>query len=186
MRAPSTQLPFTLTLTRPCPCLPNVMMPYDSEYNPRLRVRDLSVLIGVAFLVLSIVGCHAHDPETEALQAEALALHDSLVVIETQVRDALAQAATEADTLQLATPVLDSLDAIRADLDTWSSYLVEPPGDHDEHDHNHSHDHAPAADVTPQQMVEVQQALLDGIEALQLRLERLNLDAMPATPEGNP
>ncbi len=160
-------------------------MPYDSEYTPRLRVRDLSVLIGVALLVLSIVGCHDHDPETEALQAEAIALHDSLVVIETQVRDALAQAATEADTLQFATPVLDSLDAIRADLDTWSSYVVEPPGG-DDHDHDHAHDHAPAPDVTPQQMVELQQALLDGIEALQLRLERLNLDAMPATPEGNP
>ncbi len=161
------------------------MMPNHSESPPRLRVRDLSVLVGVAVLVLSIVGCHAHDPETEALQAEAIALHDSLVVIETQVRDALAQA-TEADTLQLATPVLDSLDAIRADLDTWSSYVVEPPGAHEDEDHDHSHDHAPAADVTPQQMVELQQALLDGIEALQVRLERLNLDAMPATSEGNP
>ena len=159
-------------------------MPYDSEYPPRLRVRDLSVLIGVAVLVLSIVGCHDHDPATEALQAEALALHDSLVVIETQVRDALAQVATEVDTRQFAPPILDSLDAIRADLDTWSSYVVEPPGDHD--DHNHTHDHAPAADVTPQQMVELQQALLDAIEALQLRLERLNLDAMPATTEGDP
>ena len=98
----------------------------------------------------------------------------------------MAQAATEADTLQFAPPVLDSLDAIRADLDTWSSYVVEPPGAHEDEDHDHSHDHAPAADVTPQQMVELQQALLDGIEALQLRLERLNLDAMPATPEGNP
>lgn len=159
-------------------------MPYDSEYPPRLR--DLSVLIGVAVLVLSIVGCHDHDPEAEALQAEAIALHDSLVVIETQVRDALAQVATEAETRQLAPPVLDSLDAIRADLDTWSSYVVEPPGAHEDEDHDHSHDHAPAADVTPQQMVELQQALLDGIEALQLRLERLDLDAMPATPEGNP
>ena len=162
------------------------MMPNHSESPPRLRVRDLSVLVGVAVLVLSIVGCHAHDPETEALQAEAIALHDSLVVIETQVRDALAQAATEADTLQFAPPVLDSLDAIRADLDTWSSYVVEPPDAHEDEEHDHAHDHAPAADVTPQQMVELQQALLDGIEALQVRLERLNLDAMPATSEGNP
>ncbi|MEM1128801.1 MAG: hypothetical protein AAGI71_19310 [Bacteroidota bacterium] len=148
----------------------------------------------LVILLLSIVGCHNHDPEAEALQAEAVALHDSLVVIENQVRDALAlmtlgATPLEADTLQPATPLLDSLDAIEADLATWSSYLVEPAGaheDHDDHDHDHDHDHSPAPDVTPQQMVELQQALLDDIVALQGRLEQLNLDAVSATPAGAP
>ncbi|MEO0560000.1 MAG: hypothetical protein AAF170_17670 [Bacteroidota bacterium] len=144
--------------------------------------------------MLSIVGCNAPAPEVEVHQAEAIALHDSLVVIESQVRNALAQAATEAETRQLATSVLDSLDAIRADLDAWSSFVVEPSGDHDDthehddsHDHDdaHDHDHTPAVDVTPQQMVELQQALLDGIVALQIRLNRLSLDAAPASPAGN-
>ena len=75
-------------------------------------MRYLVCTLALVVLVLSIGGCHAHDPATQALQAEALALHDSLVVIETQVRESLAQAATEGDTLRLAPSIRDSLDAV--------------------------------------------------------------------------
>ena len=141
-----------------------------------------SLCVAGVLLALLTVGCHAHDPVTEALEAEALALHDSLMVIETGVRDALAQVAADVDTQQLEAPVRDSLDAIQADLDTWSGYVVEPPHSHDDHDHDHDHDHASPPEVTPEQMVELQQALLDEIAALQARLERLNLvEIVPAT-----
>lgn len=147
------------------------MMPNESDNTPWLRVRYLSVF---AVLLLFVVGCQRHDHEAEELEAEAIALHDSLVVIESEVRDVLAEAAAAGDG-----PMVDSLNAIRADLETWSGYLVEPPGADD--DHEHDHDHEPAVDLTPEQMLEVQQSLLDGIEALQMRLQQLNLDA----PEGS-
>ena len=151
-------------------------------------MRLLVYTLALVGLVLSLMGCHGHD-DTEVLQAQALALHDSILVVETQINDALAQVTaqvtTQDDSRQLARPIRDSLAAIWADLVTWNSYVIEPPGgDHDGHDHahGHAHDHAPPPDMTPQQMVEVQQALLDEIRTLQARLEQLDLDAVPASP----
>ena len=146
--------------------------------------RFCSLCLAGLFLALATFGCHEHDPVTEALEAEAIALHDSLVVIEADVRDALEQLTTHLQAQQLAASAGDSLEAIRADLATWSSYLVEPPNAHGDddhgHDHDHDHDHAPPPDVTPQQMVDLQQGLLERIHVLQVRLESLDLEAAEA------
>ena len=148
-------------------------------------MRVFLFIITPVVLLLSIVGCQGNDAETEALEAQAIALHDSLVVIESQVRNALAQVTSETTTHELATPLLDSLNAIQADLEAWSSYVIEPPGAHEEHDHSHDHDHShePPPDITPQQMVEVQQALLTGIGALKVRFDQLNIDITPTASE---
>lgn len=130
------------------------------------------------FLGMLLLGCHAHDPAVEALEARAIALHDSILVVEKQVR-AQVEDLENVDAARLSEFSLrDSLDAVTADLAAWTEALVEPPGDH-EHDHDHSHDHAPALEVTPEQMVELQQALLDGIQALHVRTTALSdrLDA---------
>jgi len=128
-----------------------------------------------------LLGCHAHDPAVEALEARAIALHDSLIVVEKQVR-AQVDLLESTDAARLTEYGLnDSLDAVTADLAVWTEALVEPPSDDEhDHDHDHDHDHAPALEVTPEQMVDLQQALLDGIEALHTRTtalaERLQSD----------
>lgn len=133
------------------------------------------------FVGMLLLGCHAHDPAVEALEARAIALHDSIVVVEKQVR-AQVEDLENADAARLSEFALrDSLDAVTADLAAWTEALVEPPGDH-EHDHDHSHDHAPALEVTPEQMVELQQALLDGIQVLHARTTALS-DRLQSDPE---
>lgn len=127
-----------------------------------------------------LLGCHAHDPAVEALEARALALHDSILVVEKQVR-AQVEHLEGADTASLSEFALrDSLEALTADLATWTEALVEPEGEHD-HDHGHDHSHEPALEVTPEQMVELQHALLEGIQVLHTRTtalaERLQSDS---------
>ncbi|MEM6646531.1 MAG: hypothetical protein AAF730_09795 [Bacteroidota bacterium] len=128
------------------------------------------------FLSFFWSGCqgHDHDHEAEAFQTEALSLHDSLVVVESDVRTLLADLQAQAGDSDV---LADSLTAITADLETWETFMVEPEGAHEDgHDHSHDHDHDhshDAPDVTPEQMVEVQQALLDAIKGLHTRLTAL-------------
>ncbi|MEM1094092.1 MAG: hypothetical protein AAGJ10_05775 [Bacteroidota bacterium] len=140
------------------------------------------------FLSFFWSGCqgHDHDHEDDAFNAQAIALHDSLVVVESDVRTLLADLQAQADGADVLT---DSLTAIAADLDTWETFLVEPEGAHEDghdhghdHDHDHDHDHShDAPDVTPEQMVEVQQALLDAIRVLHTRLSALPAASASAT-----
>ena len=81
-------------------------------------MRFLFYIFAPVVLVLFIAGCQGHDPGTEELEVQAIALHESLLVIETQVSDAFAQVATLVGMRQLATPILDSHASIRAHLDT--------------------------------------------------------------------
>ncbi|GAB5520876.1 MAG: hypothetical protein RhofKO_31270 [Rhodothermales bacterium] len=138
---------------------------------PHNRLARLLPTIVYSTLLFVGSGCqgHNHDHETNRPQTQALALHDSLVAIEADVRatmDALREEANPPSALN------DSLNVIAADLLTWEQFVVEPEGAHDEHGHDHTHDHShmPPANVTPEQMVEVQQALLNVIRALHHRL----------------
>jgi len=139
------------------------------------------------FLSFFWSGCqghdHDHDHEVEAFNIQAIALHDSIVVVESDVRTLLADLQAGAGDSVVLT---DSLSVIAADLETWETFLVEPAGAHEDghdhgHDHDHDHDHShDTPDVTPEQMVEVQQALLNAIRVLHSRLSAL--PAVAASP----
>ncbi len=149
-------------------------------------MRFLSSTFVLLLLFVGLTGCDDHDPAIEALETEAVVLHDSLLAIEGQVFAFLAQV-DAAEAGAFAAPVLDSIEAIRTDLEAWSGHMVEPPGaHHEDHDHDHDHSHGEELNVTPQQMVELQQALLDEIAALHMRTEQLDLDALPPAPEEKP
>lgn len=126
-------------------------------------------------LIFAAVGCHSHDHEGEAFNAQSAALHDSLMVIEADVRAELNRLEATLGEDSDGSALADSIAAIDAAFADWAEYLVEPLGDDHDHDHGHDHDHShePAPDVTPEQMVDLQQALLDGIVAIQARVSSL-------------
>jgi len=122
-------------------------------------------------MLITTIGCHDH--EADEINAQARVLHDSLMVIEREVHEAIERYyAQDVDTMSEA--ILDSVDAIEADFHVWEEHIIEPFGAPEEgEDHGHDHSHESAPEMTPAQMLEVQQALLDGILVLKARVDSL-------------
>lgn len=65
----------------------------------------------------------------------------------------------------------DSVQGWINELTIWEQNMIEVPGDHeDHHTHDHSHHHQPAPDLTPEQILHVQQELLAQLKAIDKRI----------------
>ncbi len=143
-----------------------------------------SLITSLALVVL-LTGCHDdhdHDHEGEERNEAAIAIHNQLVEVEASVLAMFEEWNTAAQENGLEQAMVDSLNAFQIVYDNWAEYVVEPAGAHEGdddhgHDHDHDHSHEPAPDLTPEQMVEVQRALLDEITSLKSRMESLGQDA---------
>lgn len=69
------------------------------------------------------------------------------------------------------------LDSLAMALAEWEGRLIEVPGFEDQHDHaghGHDHHHDSAPELTPDQMLAVQQEFLREIKALEQSLRRID------------
>lgn len=101
-----------------------------------------------------MMSCNPGTPD-ERLNAEAIALHNSMITKAALIRNRLK--ALKSD----STVSRDSVRVLLGLLAQWERDLVEVPGneDHGDHDHGpHHHDHAPS-EVTPRQMLDIQKTL---------------------------
>ncbi|MEM9897723.1 MAG: hypothetical protein AAF789_15305 [Bacteroidota bacterium] len=130
---------------------------------------------------LLLFSCSRGEGSEEALQ-EATKLQDATMKAELDMEDKLKALSSSITVLpdSLKSVPLDSLEAIQADYTEWQSTLVTIPGEeHDHHDHSghdHDHDHAPADDLTPEMMLEIQKEL--NKQASQLTGRIMNLEQM--------
>jgi hypothetical protein len=79
------------------------------------------------------------------------------------------------DSLELAKAVpADSMLAWRGAIEAWEGDLIEVPGNesaaHTGHEHHHGHDHEALPDITPAQMLEIQQLLWNRVEQIAARI----------------
>lgn len=129
-------------------------------------------LYGLAVCML-MLACTAKQAEHQEYEQAAL-LHNAMLDKAGKLEDTL--------TLMLADSVWlnqqDSVKAILAALENWEKQLVEVPGNED-HDHNHGahehHDHEQApVEVTPEQMLLIQQDLESRLTNISKRLQQIS------------
>lgn len=66
----------------------------------------------------------------------------------------------------------DSVAALFRELEVWELELVEIPGHEHSHSHAHHHDHT-SLNITPEEMLKIQNELKSRVEAIQKRSESL-------------
>ena len=126
-------------------------------------------LLGMTLLLL--IGCQNAEPDPKMKQA--FELH----TIALQTYDSLQGELKAIDAQSLTTEGQQALAKIQETSTTWHDNLAEVPGfEHEEgHDHDHDHDHGDDVlkDLPPQEMLELQQALLEEIQGLLLQTRQL-------------
>ncbi len=129
----------------------------------------LMLMLGITALLSA---CGDTKQKNEDLQ-QAFELHTEAVKIRQMTEDQMTQLQANKDSLFVATYTKD-LQSISQSLEAWDEQLVEVPGfehdhdhsDHDHSDHDHHHHHDEQQDLTPKQHLEVQQHLLQEIQAI--------------------
>ncbi len=104
---------------------------------------------------------------------QAFELHKEAIKIRQMAQDQMAKLQANKDSLFVETYTKD-LQSISSSLEAWDEQLVEVPGfeeehdhsDHDHSDHDHHHHHDEQQELTPKQHLEVQQHLLEEIQAI--------------------
>lgn len=120
--------------------------------------------IVACLLWLACTGRHAHENE----YAQSVVIHNSMIRKGNEMEHAIREMLV--DSLLLNNR--DSLQAILSDLQAWKTQLVEVPGN-ESHDHA-SHDHE-TINITPEQMLLVQQSLDNALGSIAQRLIQLNM-----------
>lgn len=112
------------------------------------------------WLVIFIFGSCTKPGQDPHLQ-QAAALHLEALQIAEDLEDQLKQGAIPSD----------SAAVLQAAIEAWEKDLVEVPGYEHEHDHaGHNHSHEPVQ-VTPEEMLQLQQAAKAQIEQLKKRFD---------------
>ena len=133
---------------------------------------------GIILLVMAACGPSGKDQE---LLDQSWEIHEKAMLLSSSFNDTVSEIestiAGVADSLTLA--IQDSVEVLKADYTQWDSEIVEVADSHADHDHaghdhhDHDHHHAPAPDLTPQMMLEVQRVILTNIEALSARAQNV-------------
>ena len=108
---------------------------------------------------------------------QAFKLHQAAIALRNYTGDQLAEL-TKGDSLFVQAYKVD-LDSISHSLAAWDDQLVEVPGFEEEHDHSahdhsgHAHDHDEQPDLSPEQHLQIQQYLLQEIQAIEKRINQV-------------
>ncbi|MEM6734855.1 MAG: hypothetical protein AAF620_02180 [Bacteroidota bacterium] len=143
-------------------------------------------------LIVLITACASS--QEEKLYDQSIETHDLAIKIGERVGEKIKQIEIHSQTLDepLKTLLQDSLKILTGDYAFWKSTIVEVPGhehdhheddhreddhrdhDHTEHDHaEHEHNHTPAADLTPEMMLDIQKDLRGRILGLNIRVQKI-------------
>lgn len=129
--------------------------------------------ISLMLLIIFSVSCSSKKNEDHKMTAQSIHLHNSMLRKANQIEHELQLMRTDSAFVMHK----DSVEHLFKALFKWKSELVEVPGndDHDHEGHDHSdHDHSRAApDVTPEQMLEIQNDLDSSLSAIGKRVSAL-------------
>lgn len=129
----------------------------------------LMPLLGILALSLA---CSDKKQTSEELQ-QAFELHEKAIKIRQMAQDQMDQLQANKDSLFVEAHAKD-LQSLSSSLEAWDGQVVEVPGFEEEHDHSHHdhsdhdhhHHHGEQQELTPKQHLEVQQHLLEEIQAI--------------------
>ncbi|MGF1534344.1 MAG: hypothetical protein ACFCUI_11630 [Bernardetiaceae bacterium] len=118
------------------------------------------------------IACTQQSPEEEADLKAAQEIHRQILDKEAALLKAYQAVATDT--------IPGAMTQWKTAFDDWEKRLVSVPGledaHHHDHDHAEGHHHHHHADpkLTPAQLLEVQQALLEELQTLETRWQALN------------
>ena len=135
-------------------------------------------------LIFGIIGCASSGSSEKDEQLKAAAeLHQKAIDIDKAVRPGIEALKQQTNDLQKQGRALSeqeiaftkAVNKLQQRYNFWDKNHVEVPGyehehhhDHDGHDHgHHHHDHGPSLELSPADMLIVQQEFLDSIKAIQ-------------------
>ena len=145
-----------------------------SSSNRKFKM-NRSWLLMVPLLIFA-ASCGTNKKVDEDLQ-KAYELHEKSVGIRSRVDVKIHSLFDRGDSIAVIGKV-HLLDSIKSALSTWDEQMIEVPGFEDEHDHSghdhtgHDHNHS-KVELTPVQHLEVQQHLLEEIQAIANKLDKL-------------
>jgi hypothetical protein len=122
---------------------------------------------------LLVWNCGGTSKEDEKLLKAAAAIHNAAFDLAGELEAKLGQ--LKGDTLLVS----DSVNALLGDIEKWESEMVEVPGNetHGEHaegeTHHHHHEHGKALEMTPSQLLVVQQEMKTQLDAIAVRVSSL-------------
>ncbi|BFP40559.1 hypothetical protein FGF1_14040 [Flavobacteriaceae bacterium GF1] len=142
-------------------------------------IRPRKLLIPILGILALSLSCSDKKQTNEDLQ-QAFELHEKAIKIRQMAQDQMDQLQANKDSLFVEAYAKD-LRSLSSSLEAWDGQVVEVPGfeeEHDHSDHDHSdhdhHHHGEQQELTPKQHLEVQQHLLDEIQAIAEKINTIN------------
>ena len=142
-------------------------------------IRPCKLLVLMLGIITLSSAC-GDKKQTDADLQQAFEFHKEAIKIRQMTQDQMVQLQANKDSLFVAAFAND-LQSISRSLETWDEQLVEVPGfeeehdhsghDHSDHDHHHHHDEQ--QELTPKQHLEVQQHLLEEIQAIAEKINNI-------------
>ena len=126
----------------------------------------------LGILALSLA-CSDKKQTNEDLQ-QAFELHEKAIKIRQMAQDQMDQLEANKDSL-FVEAYAKELQSLSSSLEAWDGQVVEVPGfeeEHDHSDHDHHH-HNEQQELTPKQHLEVQQHLLEEIQAIAEKINNI-------------
>ena len=126
-------------------------------------------------LLVFVLGC-APSKDDKLIQ-QSIEIHGEAMTIGKDVKEKIKQLSAKTDGLDslMQSAIKDSVKNLEQAWEEWEASIVEVPGnedhDHDHHDHDHDHDHSPAPDLTPEQVLEIQQDIKKRATGLNDRVQ---------------
>jgi hypothetical protein len=126
--------------------------------------------------LLSFYACMGPSKEEQKLLTEAATIHNAAYKLAGELEEELEMMRTD------TTVNADSITLLLSAIETWESALVEVPGNEAHHNHeegeahHHHHEHSKTIDVTPQEMLKVQNELRKQLDVIAQRTNNLRKD----------
>ena len=145
-------------------------------------MKIIAQLLSYGLAALLVTACNTSKKEDPQLK-EAADVHLEAMQIEKQMKPQLAELVQLKNSINIQgreltaeeIALVQQIEALEASYSFWEENHVEVPGhehhDHDDHDHDHHHHHGPKLDLSPADMLLVQQEFRDSIRAIQQRVE---------------
>lgn len=147
-------------------------------------MKIIAQLLSCLLAALLITACNTSQKENPQLK-EAADVHLEAMQIEKQMKPQLAELVQLKNSINIQgreltaeeIALVQQIEALEASYAFWEENHVEVPGhehhDHDDHDHDdhHHHHHGPKLNLSPADMLLVQQEFRDSIRAIQQRVE---------------
>jgi hypothetical protein len=143
----------------------------------------LTFLFSTALLLTH--SCQRGNSADDRLLSEAAALHEEAMQIDRQLQPQLENLIQEGNSIQIQGRALtpeemqrvDAINAVRRSYEWFEENHIEVPGHDHDHDHDdhagHDHGHGPGLELSPADMLAVQQEFLDSIKSIRARVALL-------------